>query len=259
MTEPTSILVVDDNEDLLETFSMILRRRGFEVDTAVDGMAAVDKFKAHRFDVTLMDVVMPVMNGVEAFRKMKEIDPKARVILMTAYSEEELVAMALKEGAHCVVSKPLRIDRMIEMINEASVLGPILVVDDNVDILQTMTEAMERKGYQVLTAVSGEEAVAIARKRTCPIAFIDVKLPVMNGLDTFLRLKEINPGIMAIMITGYKEEMRKTINEALNASAVTCLYKPFNPLKALDLLNQLGAKPHRAGKRDEREKQYISS
>jgi len=243
MTEKTSVLVVDDNEDLLETFSMILKRRGFNVSTAPDGSVAVDKFRECHFDVTLMDIVMPEMNGVEAFRKIKELCPEAKVILMTAYSEEDLIEMALSEGAHCVVSKPLRIDRIIELINDATLQGPVLIVDDDEDILDTMTRALEREGFQVLPAASGEEAVVIARERACPIAFIDIKLPLINGLETYLRLKEIHPNIMAIMMTGYREEEKTTVEAALAASAVTCLYKPFDPLNALDLINQLGSKP----------------
>ena len=94
MTDQLAILVVDDNEDLLETFSLILKRRGFHVETAGNGATAVDRYKEHSFDVTLMDIVMPEMNGVEAFRKIKEMDPEASVILMTAYSEEELIQIA---------------------------------------------------------------------------------------------------------------------------------------------------------------------
>jgi two-component system, NtrC family, response regulator HydG len=244
MTETKSVLVVDDNEDLLATFSSILRRRGFAVETAEDGAAAVDKFRERRFDVTLMDIVMPQLDGVSAFRKIREIDPEARVILMTAYSEEELIERALREGAHCVVSKPIRIDRMIELIKEnAASFGPVLLVDDDPDILDTMTRALQREGCEVVAADSGEEAVLVSRDRTFPVAFIDIKLPVMNGLETFLRLKNTNPGITAIMMTGYREEMRKTIDAALAASAATCLYKPFDPLKALDLIRQLNGRP----------------
>ncbi|MFC1964157.1 response regulator [Chloroflexota bacterium] len=165
MKEQVSVLVVDDNEDLLETFSMILKRRGFVVETAPNGVVALTKFHERHFDVTLMDVVMPEMDGVEAFRKMREISPAARVILMTAYSDEELIERALREGAHCVVSKPLRIDRIIEMINEASVPGPILLVDDDTDILETMTRALKKEGYEVVGADSGEQAMVLARQR----------------------------------------------------------------------------------------------
>jgi len=240
MTEQASVLVVDDNEDLLETLALILKRRGFNVDTAEDGVVAVDKFKMHHFDVTLMDIVMPEMNGVEAFRRIREMSPSARVILMTAYSEEELMKMALDEGAHSVVHKPIRIDQMIEMIQEIASSRLILIVDDDEDIRQTMTRTLELKGYTVLAAGSGEEAVMIAKERACQIAFVDVKLPHMDGLETYLRLKETNPDIVTIMMTGFRDEVKDLIEKALAASASTCLYKPFNPVKALDLVGQLG-------------------
>ncbi|MFC1964158.1 hypothetical protein ACFLV1_02115 [Chloroflexota bacterium] len=81
----------------------------------------------------------------------------------------------------------------------------------------------------------------------------------MNGLETFLRLKEINPGVTAVMMTGYRDEMKRIVQEALAASAVTCLYKPFDPWKALDLIHQLSGKQLSAGKQDERDKQYTRS
>lgn len=259
MADQTNVLVVDDNEDLLGTLSLILKRRGFNVDTAEDGISAVDKFKQHHFDVILMDVVMPGMNGVEAFKKIREINPGARVILMTAYSEEELIKIALSNGAHCVVHKPIKIDRMIKLIKEAAIGPLVLIVDDNADICQAMTRTLELKGHRVLAAGSGEEALKIAREKVCQIAFVDIKLPLMNGLETFLKLKEINPGTVTIMMTGHREEVKDIVEKALAASAVTCLYKPFNPTKALDLVSQLGGKAYEAGSKNEGQREYFSS
>jgi CheY-like chemotaxis protein len=119
MKEHTSILVVDDNEDLLFTLALILRRRGFYVETAYDGLTAVNKFRKGNFDVTLMDILLPEMNGVEALRCIRKIDPQARVILMTAYSDESLMELALQTGVYGVLHKPLRIDQTIEMIQDS--------------------------------------------------------------------------------------------------------------------------------------------
>ena len=128
------------------TFSMILKRRGFYVETAENGATAVDKFKEHHYDVTLMDIVMPEMNGVEAFQKIREMQPGATVILMTAYSEEELIQIARNEGAHRIVHKPIRIDQLIELIKEAAASQPILIVDDDADICQTLTQSTRTGG-----------------------------------------------------------------------------------------------------------------
>ena len=251
MSNDLTVLVVDDNEDLLETFSMILKRRGFYVETAEDGVSAVDKFKEQTFDVTLMDIVMPKMNGVEAFRKIREMHPGAAIILMTAYSEEELIQMAEDEGAHQVIHKPIRIDQLIELIKEAATSEPILIVDDDADICQTLAKAFKLEGYQVLAAGSGEEAVLIAQEKACQMAFIDVKLPNIDGLETFLRLKEINPDILTVMMTGFRNEVKDALDKAQAASAITCLYKPFDPSEAADLVKQIGKKSRNSGSEDE--------
>jgi len=125
MPEPIRILVVDDNEDLLDTFSQILKRKGFDVETAADGSTAVDRYLHGDFNVTLMDIVLPGINGVEAFRRIREIDPGASVILMTGYSDEDLMQQAINEGACCVLHKPIRIDKMIDTIKRASLSLPL--------------------------------------------------------------------------------------------------------------------------------------
>lgn len=161
MSEPINVLVVDDNEDLLETLALILKRRGFNVETAANGLSAVDIFRRGAFDVTLMDVILPEMNGVEAFRHIREINPEARVILMTACSEEDLIAVALQEGAYCVVHKPLRIDKTIEMIKEATLSSPIMLVGDDPEIIETVARVAGKDDYPVIPAARDEEAVRL--------------------------------------------------------------------------------------------------
>jgi DNA-binding NtrC family response regulator len=245
--QPT-VLVVDDNNDLLTTFSMILKRRGFYVDTAPNGISAVDKFKEHGYDVTLMDIVMPEMNGVEAFRKIRELDPDATVILMTAYSEEEMIRTARNEGAHSVIHKPIRIDQLIELIKSAADCEPILIVDDDEDMRETLTKALEMNGYPVVSAGTGCEAIHLAKEKTCQIAFIDIKLPDIDGLETFLRLKEINPGIFTVMMTGFRNEVKDALEKAQASQVVTCLYKPFAPSEVADIVRKISKKAPKAGR-----------
>ena len=237
--EPT-VLVVDDNEDLLETFALILKRRGFAVETAGNGAAAVAKFRQHDFDVTLMDIVMPDVDGVEAFRRIKEIEPGASVILMTAYSDEDLLRAARDEGARCIINKPIRIDMLVKLINEAAAAKPILIIDDDADICDSLTKVLQQQGYEVLTATSGEEALIIATEKACRMAFIDVKLPNIDGLETLLRLKEISPDLLPVMMTGFRNEVKDALDRAQEESAITCLFKPFDPAEALGLVEKIG-------------------
>ena len=251
MNDEPTILVVDDNEDLLDTFAMILKRRGFSVETADNGASAVDKFKDHSFDVTLMDIVMPEMNGVEASRMIREIQPEASIILMTAYSDEDLIQIARDEGVRQIVHKPIRIEQLIEIIKEAAADQPILIVDDDADICHTLTDVLKVHGYEVLTAGSGEDAISIAQDKDCQMAFIDVKLPNIDGLETLLRLKEINPGILTVMMTGFRNEVKEALEKAQEASAITCLYKPFDPAEAADIARRIGKRPRKHERTDE--------
>jgi len=116
MTERANILIVDDNESLCKSFSFILKRIGFTVSTAEGGLEAIKKVKKSPFDVIFMDIKMPKLNGVEAFKKIKKIVPKAMVIMMTAYSVEALVKEALKEGAYEIIYKPLDMDNVLRLI-----------------------------------------------------------------------------------------------------------------------------------------------
>jgi DNA-binding NtrC family response regulator len=191
------------------------------------------------------------MNGVEAFRRIREIDPEATVILMTAYSEEELMDTAMDEGAHRIIHKPIRINQLVEAIKEAAASEPILIVDDDDDVRETLTRVLELQGHRVLEAGSGEEAIDIARENSCRMAFIDVKLPNIDGLETFLRLKEINPSLLSVMMTGFRNEVREALDKAQEASAVTCLYKPFDPSEAEALVRQFGKKSRHKESRHE--------
>lgn len=250
MNDKPSILIVDDNQDLLNTFAMILKRRGFSVQTASNGFSALDKFKEHDFDVTLMDIVMPEMNGVDASRKMKEINPEAPIILMTAYSDEDLLQSARQGGVHQIIHKPVRIDQLMEIITEAADGQPILVVDDDADICDTLTKILKNQGYDVMTAGSGEEAITVTQSKACQMAFIDVKLPNIDGLETLLRLKEINPDLTVIMMTGFRNEVKDALDKAQEASAITCLYKPFDPAEAAELVKRIAKKTNHPGRKN---------
>ena len=125
MNDSLNILVVDDNEDLLDTSSLIFKRAGFSVVTASNGRTAVDMFRDGEFDIALMDIVLPEMNGVEAFRLIRKMNPDTPVILMTGYSDEELEELAVREGARCVMHKPLRVDKMIQIIKDVASESPV--------------------------------------------------------------------------------------------------------------------------------------
>jgi len=111
-----SILIVDDNPCLLQTMSRILTQIGFDVITAMDGVEAVERARESSFNVILMDIRMPRMDGVQAYKKIKQIQPDAVVLMMTAYAVEDLIQEAFEEGVLEVFYKPFNIDKVLSII-----------------------------------------------------------------------------------------------------------------------------------------------
>jgi len=115
----TNILVVDDLKGMRVTLGRILEDEGHNVVLAENGYQAIEAAKQTSFDLIFMDIKMPGINGVQTFREVKKINPQAAVIMMTAYSVEDLVREALEEGAYAVVYKPFDIENIVSIIESA--------------------------------------------------------------------------------------------------------------------------------------------
>ncbi len=115
----TNILVVDDLKGMRVTLGGILEDEGHNVVLAENGYQAIEAAKQTSFDLIFMDIKMPGINGVQTLREVKKINPQTAVIMMTAYSVEDLVREALEEGAYAVVYKPFDIENIVSIIESA--------------------------------------------------------------------------------------------------------------------------------------------
>ena len=234
----TNILVVDDVRSMRVTLGGILEDKGHNVVMAEDGYQAIEAVKNNTFDVIFIDIKMPGINGVQTFREIKKIDNKAVVIMMTAYSVEDLLKEAVEEGAYATVYKPFDLEKIIAVI-EKVYKGKtlILVVDDMFNDRETLKTILEDKGYRVTTAGDGTETIDIVKSKHHDIIFLDVRLPGMNGIETFEHVKEIDPEVAVIMMTGYTEEdlLRKAVSEG----AYTCVHKPFNMENLVEIVESI--------------------
>jgi DNA-binding NtrC family response regulator len=102
----------------------------------------------------------------------------------------------------------------------------ILIVDDQVGMLETFTDILEAKGYHVETAEDGFTAIDKVKQNPFDIIFMDIKMPGINGVQTFREIKKINEKTRVIMMTAYAVE--DLIKEAIEEGAYTVIYKPFN-------------------------------
>jgi len=250
MEKRANILIVDDNISLAKTMSLILERKGYEATTARDGPSAIKRVEERPFDLIFMDIKMPLMDGVQIYRKIKKMRPETIVIMMTAYAVENLVAQALKEGAYGIIYKPLDIEKMISLIEKSRKKKQgalILIVDDDPGTCTTLKNILLKKGYRISIAHDGEKALTMTQEKTYDIIFIDLKLPTINGLEVYLKIKEIDPKLVAIIMTGYRKEMTDLVEEALNNDAYTCIFKPLDIEKLLMLVEKILERKEKAG------------
>ena len=233
-----SVLIVDDEKNMRTTLADILQDEGYQVTTAATGDEAVESCANQRYDIVLMDVRMPGIDGVEAFRLIRRHQEGVRVIMMSAYGVDELKQAALDEGAIAFLSKPLDVERVIKLIGEVKDTA-ILVVEDDEGTADPLQAKLKDQGYWVTVTKSPHDAMELAEQIRFDLVFIDAKLPSMSGLELYLAIKKITPTAVAVMITGLGEEFEAIAREAVRRNAYTVVEKPLDIDHVLGLLQRI--------------------
>jgi len=118
MGERARILVVDDDESIREVLATILEDNGYTVDTAKNGREAVKKSEAKYYNLALMDIRLPDVEGTRLLTKIKATTPKMRKIIITGYPSLQNAIEALNKGADAYVMKPFDMDNVLKTIKE---------------------------------------------------------------------------------------------------------------------------------------------
>jgi DNA-binding NtrC family response regulator len=111
------ILVVDDEHSVRWAFEKALQKAGYEVMLAENGIKGLSLFESFKPDITLVDIRMPEMDGLQVLKRIRELDPEAQVIIMTAYTDMETTITAMKLGAYDFLSKPFNIDECLLLVS----------------------------------------------------------------------------------------------------------------------------------------------
>jgi CheY-like chemotaxis protein len=101
-----SVLLADDEESVRAIGSEMLRELGFEVVTASDGREALERYRERRPDLVILDLTMPRMDGEQAFRELRQLDPGVRVIISSGYNEMEVTQKFAGKGLVGFIQKP---------------------------------------------------------------------------------------------------------------------------------------------------------
>lgn len=113
------ILIVDDAAFMRMMIKDILTKNGYEIAAeAENGQKAVEKYQETNPDLVLMDITMPEMDGIQALKKIKEVDAGAKVIMCSAMGQQAMVIEAIQSGAKDFIVKPFQADRVLEAVKK---------------------------------------------------------------------------------------------------------------------------------------------
>jgi len=166
-----SILIVDDDDNLRSSFQKLLSEEGYEVRTAPTGEAGIEDVRQKAPGLVIMDVRLPGISGLEAFRAIRELEPKLPDIIMTAFGTTETAIQATKIGAFDYVLKPFEIPDILSLIEQAIQAGRLMrnrvevdVAPDkaDADALVGKSEAMQEV-YKAIGRVAPTDATVLIR------------------------------------------------------------------------------------------------
>ncbi len=170
MNSNVGILIVDDEPVVRDSLGKWFEEEGYTVETASSARDALLKLPRQRWDLAVVDIKMPGMDGLDLQRKMHEIDPELTIVIMTGYASVETAVRALKDGAYDYITKPFDPDDLAHLIRKA--LEHRRMKDENVRLRQSLEEiqaaelvgqspAMQKVGEMIRTVAPNDTTVLI--------------------------------------------------------------------------------------------------
>lgn len=263
--KPT-VLVVDDNEFMRRRIGEILTGAGFAVaGEAADGVEAIALYGALKPDLVSMDLVMPDLDGVEAIRKIIDLDGFARIIVVSSLGSDDKIEEAVGAGATEFVVKPFHDEQLVAVATRSLAEGgrlkllkqtgtwrdeaklaeldrrsraTVLVVDDSAAMRAKLVDILRLAGFgRVEEAADGVEAVARYRELHPTVVTMDLVMPNMDGMEAIGEIMTADPEARIVVCSALADDER--INAAINAGAREFLVKPYQVDSVVDVLTDI--------------------
>lgn len=232
------ILCAEDNEVNRKLVNLMVQRTGAEIAFVNNGAEALDQATHERFDLVLMDIQMPVMNGRDATAALREAGVNTPIIALTANVMAEDIEDYRRAGCTDHLAKPIDKRRFYEVLARYLTLdewprkeeglqykGTVLVAEDNDDNRHLVERLLRRFGLETITVTSGREAVQAALAQTVHLILMDRHMPDMDGPEATRMLRQ----------TGFRRPMvaftagdQQEIEELLDAGCDGVLNKPID-------------------------------
>jgi two-component system, NtrC family, response regulator HydG len=239
VTHRPRLLIVDDEHDTCDNLSDIFGEFGYQVDVAYDGPSALALVDENVYDLALLDLKMPGMNGLELYREIRRRASGTVAIVVTAYASSDTARGILDAGAWGIVPKPVNFAELQGQVDEALGQPLVLVVDDDQDLCQSLWDLFREQRYRVCVAHDEATARQLLGSRNHQVVLIDLRLPDADGTKVLECVRSANPQAKALIITGFPNEMNESVQTALAVGADAVCYKPFDVEKLLETVKRL--------------------
>jgi DNA-binding NtrC family response regulator len=192
--DPVRILIVDDDAAIADILKDIVSQEGREVRVCYDGLSAVECLQTATYDLLILDLMLPGVEGLEVFKAAKQVNPDVLVIIITGYATLETAIAAIKEGAYDFIQKPFKLDGFKIAVGNA--VEKVKLNKENRELLRKLQSACEE-----LTALKERKP---ASGKIASINFLSSSMPsvhylygeaqdrntLLEKLDALLALKE---------------------------------------------------------------------
>jgi DNA-binding response OmpR family regulator len=231
-----TVLIVDDDRVIREQLMKELKREFFEVFLAADGKTALETVTQEEIGIVILDIKLPDIDGLEVLTKIKEKKPDCEVIVITGFGAQEIAIQSLRRGAIDYIEKPIEMDELSVALGRAqeklaereelSYKNRLLLIDDEKGIVKRLKKVLEKEGYEVVGACSGEDGLNIIENNKVDVVITDIRMDDMDGIEVLQRAKRLYQDIEGIMVTGFTDQ--ELAIRSLRAGAIDYITKPVN-------------------------------
>lgn len=226
------LLIVDDNKDLADCLAEILEVEGHEIDVVYNGYDAIEKYKQNDYELTLLDAKLPDISGIEVFNQLNNMKPDKRIIVMTGFRVEQLLAYGTGEEI-VIIRKPVFGELVLRALNRMS-KGVILIADNEDGLRKELIGALSQAGREV-SAVTDATKLDISSVEDSNVVLFDTQQTVLYDINAYERLKKEGYTGTAIILARQGQDTE--CEDSLKSIVITgCLFKPFAPEELLDII-----------------------
>lgn len=243
VSEKPFVVVIDDDPNLCGLLYERFKENGFNVVTKSSGLEGIEVVQRKIPDVVFLDVVMEGMDGLTTFKKLKELLGQncPRTVIMSAQDLQQKFDEAKRLGASECIRKPVDFNALKDVIHsmlEKNGKQKICIVDDDKALCDSLKNMLASNGYDVEVAYSGNEVVEKLKNEVFKVVILDIRLPDVNGIDVYEKIKQVSPDMGVVFISGYAID--DDTNKTIKNNNYYYLHKPFEPEDLIKMIEKIG-------------------